>query len=77
MNSYKYSGMVIRDHDFIVPLDHQKQQGEKITVFVREIIKDNRECSPSLSCGSVGGEGGCPRPRALQRQSVFDTVKAS
>ena len=43
MNSYKYSGMVIKDHDFIVPLDHQKQQGEKITVFVREIIKEELE----------------------------------
>lgn len=43
MNSYKYSGMVIKNHDFIVPLDHQKQQGEKITVFVREIIKEELE----------------------------------
>ena len=37
---YKYSNMVLKNHEFLVPLDYNKKQSKKITVFVREILRE-------------------------------------
>jgi pimeloyl-ACP methyl ester carboxylesterase len=37
---YKYSKMVLKDHEFSVPLDHSKKQSKNITIFVREILRE-------------------------------------
>ena len=42
-NKYKYSEMIITDHKFIIPLDHEKPEGKKISVFAREILREENE----------------------------------
>ena len=42
-NKYKYSEMIITDYDFIIPLDHEKPEGKKISVFAREILREENE----------------------------------
>ena len=39
-SNYTYSGMSISEHDFIVPLNYNDPDGEKISVFVREVSMD-------------------------------------
>ena len=43
INSYKYSGMIIVDHNFSVPLDYEKDSSKKISIFVREIVRAEYE----------------------------------
>ena len=42
-NKYKYSEMIITDHKFIIPLDHEKPEGKKISVFAREILREEND----------------------------------
>ena len=42
-NKYNYSEMIITDHKFIIPLDHEKPEGKKISVFAREILREENE----------------------------------
>ena len=43
VNRYKYSEMIITDYNFLVPLDYENQNGEKISIFAREILRDEYE----------------------------------
>ena len=43
VNKYKYSGMIITDHNFLVPLDYENEGGKKISIFAREILKEEHE----------------------------------
>ena len=43
VNKYKYSGMIIADHNFLVPLDYENEDGKKISIFAREILKEEHE----------------------------------
>ena len=43
VNKYKYSGMIIADHNFLVPLDYENEGGKKISIFAREILKEEHE----------------------------------
>tara|TARA_B110000263_G_scaffold65494_1_gene56545 strand:+ start:25 stop:1290 length:1266 start_codon:yes stop_codon:yes gene_type:complete len=43
VNKYKYSGMIITDHNFLVPLDYENEDGKKISIFAREILKEEHE----------------------------------
>lgn len=38
MNSYRHPGLVLTDHRFTVPLDHDDPGGETIEVFAREAV---------------------------------------
>ena len=40
LNKYKYSEMIITDHNFLVPLNYQDEGGKKITVFAREVCRE-------------------------------------
>ena len=33
LNRYKYSEMIITDHNFPVPLDYENKDGKKISIF--------------------------------------------
>ncbi len=33
LNRYKYSGMIITDYNFMVPLDYENKNSEKISIF--------------------------------------------
>ena len=43
VNKYKYSGMIIADYNFLVPLDYENEGGKKISIFAREILKEEHE----------------------------------
>jgi pimeloyl-ACP methyl ester carboxylesterase len=38
VRTYRQPGTVLTDHHFSVPLDHGKPDGERITVFAREVV---------------------------------------
>ena len=40
VNRYKYSEMIITDYNFLVPLDYENEDGEKISIFAREILRE-------------------------------------
>ena len=78
---HRIPGLVITDHEFTVPLDHSKPDGEAITVFGREIVAPDKEHDdlPWLLFLQGGPGFGSPRPtersgwlkRALQDYRVF------
>jgi len=43
VNRYKYSKMIITDYNFLVPLDYENEDGEKISIFAREILREEYE----------------------------------
>ena len=43
VNRYKYSEMIITDYNFLVPLDYENEDGEKISIFAREILREEYE----------------------------------
>lgn len=58
-----YRGMDVTEHRIEVPLDHHDPNGEKITVFAREISTD--ESKPWLLFLQGGPGGKSPRPGSL------------
>jgi len=38
MNAHRLPGLLLKDHTFSLPLDHQRPQGEQIAVFAREVV---------------------------------------
>ena len=50
ITTHRLPGLVLTDHEFSVPLDHAKPNGEKITVFAREAVapKKRKVISPGL-----------------------------
>jgi pimeloyl-ACP methyl ester carboxylesterase len=55
-------GLAITDHEFAIPLDHSRPDGERITVFAREVAAEDGRERPFLVFfqGGPGSEG--PRP---------------
>src|SRR3954451_4719690 len=55
-------GLVITDHEFAIPLDHSRTDGETITVFAREVAAEDGRDRPFLVFfqGGPGSQG--PRP---------------
>jgi len=41
--THRLPGLVLTDHDFSVPLDHDRPGGEQITIFAREAVAPGRE----------------------------------
>ena len=80
---HRIPGLVITDHEFTVPLDHSKPDGEAITVFGREIVAPDKEHDdlPWLLFLQGGPGFGSPRPtersgwlkRALHPGAVSDS----
>jgi len=73
--------LVLREHEFGVPLDHAQPGGEQISVFAREVVALGKEATelPWLVFFQGGPGFGAPRPeansgwlkRALQEFSVL------
>jgi len=38
-------GILVKEHELEVPLDHSAPDGNKITIFVREVVKASKEVS--------------------------------
>jgi pimeloyl-ACP methyl ester carboxylesterase len=57
-------GLVLTDHEFAVPLDHARPDGERITVYAREVVSPGRESAdlPWLLFLQGGPGGKSPRP---------------
>jgi len=55
-------GLVLEEHDFDVPLDHDRPDGERLTLFAREVAAPDGRDRPYLVFlqGGPGSEG--PRP---------------
>ena len=64
LNRYEYSEMIITDYKFSVPLDYSNKDGEKISIFAREIFrKENKNKSIPYLIFFQGGPGyESPRP---------------
>ena len=78
---HRLPGMVLIDHEFNVPLDHARPDGETISVFGREVVATDKEKHdlPWLVFFQGGPGFGAPRPegksswlkRALQEYRVL------
>jgi len=64
VNRYHYSSMIITEYNFIVPLDYGNENGEKISIFAREILneKHKNKSLPYLIFFQGGPGYESPRP---------------
>jgi pimeloyl-ACP methyl ester carboxylesterase len=64
MSSYRQAGVVLADHTFSVPLDHDRPEGERIEIFAREMAAADRSSAslPWLLFLQGGPGFGAPRP---------------
>jgi pimeloyl-ACP methyl ester carboxylesterase len=80
--THRPPGLVLSDHEFAVPLDHERPDGERIAVYAREVVATARERDelPWLVFfqGGPGGEANRPTspsefwlPRALKEYRVL------
>jgi len=65
---HRLPGIVISEHEFSVPLDHGRAEGDRITVFAREVVAEGRERDglPWLVFLQGGPGHEAPRPDELQ-----------
>ena len=40
INQYIYSKMLIKEHNFLVPLDYDNEEDRNISIFAREIVDE-------------------------------------
>jgi pimeloyl-ACP methyl ester carboxylesterase len=79
--AHRIPGLVLTDHEFTVPLDYSRPDGEQITVFAREVVAPGKEEAdlPWLVFFQGGPGYASPRPdnrsgwlkRALQEYRVL------
>ena len=65
LESFKLPGMLLTSHEFEIPLDHDRPDGETITVFAREVVaiaNAHREHMPWLIYFQGGPGFPSPRP---------------
>jgi pimeloyl-ACP methyl ester carboxylesterase len=60
--SYRIPGLVLTDHEFSIPLDHDRPDGDKITVFAREVADPDGLDRPYLVYFQGGPGHEAPRP---------------
>ena len=60
--SYATRGLVLTEHEFAVPLDHARPDGETITVFAREVADPDGRDRPLLVFLQGGPGSEAPRP---------------
>ena len=61
-SSYAARGLVLTEHEFAVPLDHARPDGETITVFAREVADPDGRDRPLLVFLQGGPGSEAPRP---------------
>src|SRR5439155_6291675 len=63
-STHRLPGLVLSNHEFIVPLDHKKPNAEKMTVFAREVVSIEHESKADLPwLVFFQGGPGFPSPR--------------
>jgi len=60
--TYRVPGLVLTEHDFAVPLDHDRPDGPSITVFAREVADPDGRARPLLVFLQGGPGSEAPRP---------------
>jgi pimeloyl-ACP methyl ester carboxylesterase len=62
--THRLPGLVLTDHEFRIPLDHSRPDGEQVTVFAREAVAPGKEQAelPWLVFLQGGPGGKSPRP---------------
>ena len=60
--SFATRGLLLTEHEFSVPLDHQRPDGERITVFGREVADSDGRDRPMLVFLQGGPGSEAPRP---------------
>jgi pimeloyl-ACP methyl ester carboxylesterase len=65
--SYALPGLVLTDHEVSVPLDHARPDGERITVFARELAEPDGREKPFLVYLEGGPGFEAPRPTGFPR----------
>jgi pimeloyl-ACP methyl ester carboxylesterase len=65
--SYALPGLVLVDHEVSVPLDHARRDGERITVFAREVAEPDGRDKPFLVYLEGGPGFQAPRPTGYPR----------
>jgi pimeloyl-ACP methyl ester carboxylesterase len=60
--SFATRGLLLTEHEFSVPLDHSIQDGERITVFAREVADSDGRDRPMLAFLQGGPGSEAPRP---------------
>lgn len=60
--THRIPGLVLTDHEFRVPLDHAAPDGERITVFAREVAAPDGQDRPYLLFLQGGPGQEAPRP---------------
>lgn len=67
LGAHRIPGLVLRDHAFEVPLDHARPSGEKLSLFAREVVADEKEGQELPWLVFFQGGPGYPGPRVLGR----------
>jgi pimeloyl-ACP methyl ester carboxylesterase len=74
VSTYRHPGTVLTDHTFLVPLDHDRPDGDRIEVFAREIVAagkaDRADSLPWLVF--LQGGPGHPAHRPVGRETWLD-----
>ena len=60
--SFATRGLLLTEHEFSVPLDHARPDGERITVFAREVADPDGRDRPMLVFLQGGPGSEAPRP---------------
>ncbi len=74
MLSYRQPGVLLTDHVFAVPLDHDDPGGERIEVFAREVVAAGKAGADLPRLLFLQGGPGFGGPRLSGRASWLDTV---
>ncbi|MFF8833356.1 alpha/beta fold hydrolase [Streptomyces sp. NPDC015131] len=69
MTRYRQPGVVLRDHTFTVPLDHDDPGGERIELYAREVAATGREDDDLPWLLYLEGGPGCAARRFVGRQA--------
>jgi pimeloyl-ACP methyl ester carboxylesterase len=72
MTSYRQPGTVLRDHNFTVPLDHAKPDGEQIQLFAREVVAADKSAADLPWLVFLQGGPGMGAPRPVGREHWVD-----
>ncbi|HVB42778.1 MAG TPA: alpha/beta fold hydrolase [Streptosporangiaceae bacterium] len=72
MPTFRQPGTVLTDHVFGVPLDHAAPDGERITVFAREVVAADKAGTDLPWLLYLQGGPGRPSPRPNGRESWLD-----
>jgi pimeloyl-ACP methyl ester carboxylesterase len=69
--THRAPGLVLTDHQFLVPLDHGDPAGESLTVFAREAVAPRRERDALPWLVFFQGGPGFESPRPLARVQIW------